>query len=353
MTEEKKLKVGVGLSGGVDSACVALQLLEQGHEVTGFTMVLTEHGDETVAKARRVADKLGIELKTVDLRREFSELVLSPFVSEYASGRTPSPCVVCNARFKFGAMWQAMQAHGCEAMATGHYVRVKRGESGEVELWRGVDATKDQSYFLSQLSREQLSHAVFPLGDKLKQDVKASVARLGLVAPAEGESQDLCFLPDGDYAPFVLARHPELGRRGAIVSLSGQVLGEHAGAFRYTPGQRRGLGLGGGPWYVCRTNIRTNEVVVAQRSEMGCRRLQLSGMNWLQECPAAGEAVRVLAQIRHLMRPCAATIVREDAGMRVVLTFDEPLLAASPGQLAVLYAGERVVASGWIDGVEA
>lgn len=344
--------MGVGLSGGVDSAAAALRLLEAGHEVLGFTMVLTAQGEATAAKARLVAERLGIPLVTVDLRREFDEQVLEPFVASYASGRTPSPCVVCNARFKFGVLWERMRAEGCEAMATGHYARVVRHTpEAPPELHRGADPAKDQSYFLAQLTHAQLARAIFPLGDCLKADVKARMASLGIVPPSEGESQDLCFLPQGDYASMVLARRPGLNARGPILNGDGHRLGTHDGAFRYTPGQRRGLGLGGGPWFVRRTDMATNAVVVAQRQDMRCQRLRLSGLNWLDPAPPPGQPLETTAQIRHLMKPRPAAIVRLPDG-NARLDFHENILAAPPGQLAVLYDGARVVASGWIEGAE-
>lgn len=352
MTDVKRQRVGVGLSGGVDSAAAALRLLEDGHEVLGFTMVLTAQGESTVAKARLVAERLGIPLATVDLRREFDEQVLEPFVAAYAAGRTPSPCVVCNARFKFGVLWERMREHGCGAMATGHYARVVRpAPETPPELHRGADPAKDQSYFLAQLTHAQLARAVFPLGDCLKADVKARMATLGIVPPSEGESQDLCFLAQGDYASMVLARRPDLNVRGPILDGDGQRLGTHDGAFRYTPGQRRGLGLGGGPWFVRRTDMTANAVVVAQRQDMRCRRLRLSGLNWLDTAPPTGQPLETTAQIRHLMKPRPAAVVRRPDG-DALLDFHENILAAPPGQLAVLYDGTRVVASGWIDGTE-
>ncbi len=338
--------VGIGLSGGVDSAAACLSLLESGCEVTGFTMLLNNSGAATVEKGAAVAQALGVPHVVLDLREEFERLILQRFVDDYASGLTPSPCVVCNALFKFGALWQAVEAHGCGRLATGHYARTELID-GRQTLLRGHDRRKDQSYFLAQLTREQLSHAVFPLGDCEKSDIKEKIHHLGIVPRSEGESQDLCFLPQGDFSTFVAARRPDLVKDGPVVDFAGHLLGHHHGAFQFTPGQRRGLGLGGGPWFVAQTDVKRNVVTVAHADEMVCRELTLRGMNWLADEPAVGEPLETTVQIRYLMTPRAAMLIRESNGTARV-RFHEPIMAAPPGQLAVAYNGEQVVASGWI-----
>jgi len=338
--------VGVGLSGGVDSAAACLKLLESGCEVTGFTMLLNDTGEATVEKGANVARILGVPHVILDLRVDFERLILQRFVDDYASGLTPSPCVVCNAEFKFGALWNAVATHGCGRLATGHYARTAIIDSRQA-LLRGHDRRKDQSYFLAQLTLDQLSHAVFPLGDSEKTELKEKIHSLGIVPRSEGESQDLCFLPQGNFAEFVSKRRPDLVKDGPVIDLSGHVLGRHHGAFQFTPGQRRGLGLGGGPWFVARTDVLNNVVTVAHAEDMICRELVLRGMNWLVKEPVEGEPFETAVQIRYLMTPREATLVCGPCGT-ARLRFHEPIMAAPPGQLAVAYNGERVIASGWI-----
>ena len=338
--ERKEQKVGIGLSGGTDSTAAAMLLLENGYDVVGYTMLTTDDRAAVAAKAAAVADKLGIEHRIVDLRNEFQLNVLDALVEGYANGLTPSPCVVCNRKLKFGALRERMLADGCDIAATGHYARLTRDETGRIQLRRGLDKTKDQSYFLAQLTVEQLDTVLFPLGDRLKVDLKEKVKSLGLVPKEEAESQDLCFVPNGGIGDFVAERRPALRRGGWIVDLAGQRLGRHNGAFQYTPGQRRGLGLGGGPWFVMRTDMATNTVVVAHREELGVSKLQLHGMNWLVEPKWPVECV---AQVRYLMKPREA-VVQEDG----LVTFKEPLEAAPPGQLCVFFNGDLVLGSGWI-----
>lgn len=348
MEERNKEHVGIGLSGGTDSAAAGYRLVSEGYKVTGFTMILSAHGEEVARKGAEVARRLGIEHVVIDLREAFERLVLKRFADEYACGLTPSPCVVCNSSFKFGAMWEAMSAHGCTRLATGHYVEVRHGGDGEAELWRGTDRSKDQSYFLAQLRPEQLSRSLFPLGTCQKREVAEMVRELGLIPRSEGESQDLCFLPDGNYADFVLERKPWLDREGVIVEYgTGRVLGTHRGAFRYTEGQRRGLGLGGGPWFVHDTDIARNVVTIAHAEDMGCSMALLRGMNWLDKEPAVGEGIEASVQVRHQMRPrCGRFVNLGDGCARLELS--EPVQAIPPGQLAVGYSGDRVLGSGWI-----
>ncbi|MBO7091266.1 MAG: tRNA 2-thiouridine(34) synthase MnmA [Victivallales bacterium] len=336
----KEQTVGIGMSGGTDSTAAAMLLLEAGYDVVGYTMLTTDDSEAVVAKATAVADKLGIEHRTVDLRDSFKCNVLDALVEGYANGLTPSPCVICNRKLKFGALRERMLADGCDFAATGHYARLTRDDAGHIQLRRGIDKTKDQSYFLAQLTSEQLETVVFPLGDRLKGELKEKVKSLGLVPKEEAESQDLCFVPNGGIGDFVAERRPALRHDGWIVDPTGRRLGRHDGAFQYTPGQRRGLGLGGGPWFVIRTDMATNTVVVGHREELGVTTLRVNGMNWLIE---PKWPVACVAQVRYLMKPCEA-LVHPDG----IVTFTEPLEAAPPGQLCVFYDGDQVLGSGWI-----
>lgn len=337
------MKIGVGISGGVDSALTARLLMEQGHEVCGYTMRLTDA--TPLEPAREVAGRLGIPWREVDLRSEFERCILSYFADEYACGRTPSPCCRCNPLIKFGALWEKMASDGCERMATGHYARlVPKGDS--LELRQALDSTKDQSYFLALLKREMLPRILFPLGEMRKINVKEKAASLGLLPKDKKESQDLCFISKGSHADFVGRRHPELFKEGWIVDAGGKRLGRHSGAFQYTVGQRRGLGMGGGPWYVIRVDIPQNLVVVGHAEDMRTDSIVIENVNWLG---TNGEGLSV--RTRYLMRPMPARL-EECGGGHWRVVFDEPAPLVPPGQLAVAYRGDAVVAGGWIVGDE-
>lgn len=339
------MRIGVGISGGVDSAVAASRLLAQGHQVIGFTMLLRPglHAAQTIEKARLVAQKLGISHVVLDFTSGFQKEILDYFISEYASGHTPSPCVRCNRRIKFGIMQQAILDHGCDCMATGHYARIAK-TGNIIRLLRGLDPIKDQSYFLAQLTQEQLSKACFPLGEFQKSAVKEQGAMLGLVPKSQSESQDLCFLPNGEFASFVTKARPDLVRPGWIVDTHGKRLGQHTGAFQYTIGQRRGLGLGGGPWFVIKTDMATNTVTIGHQEELTCNEISIDGLNWLV-LPQQKLAVQV--QLRYRMRPVNA-ILTTTSPTTANLAFPDGAPLAPPGQLAVAYQGEQVIASGWI-----
>jgi tRNA-specific 2-thiouridylase len=348
---DRKPIVGVGMSGGTDSSLTAYLLAEQGCEVRGFTLRLwheasTKSSDAHIQRAREVAAKLGIAHRVVDLSEAFLARIVEPFVAEYAAGRTPSPCVCCNMRFKFGLMLDLAREDGCDALATGHYVRTFAKPSGRIGLRRGADDSKDQSYFLAGLTQAQLAAARFPLGELEKRDVKVRADALGLIPHGQAESQDLCFIPDGDCAAFLARRRPDLVRPGPIVAEDGEELGTHDGAFRYTIGQRRGLGLSGGPWYVVRTDVERNLVVVGERASLMAHTVRLSGFNWVGFAPV--ETLDVLAQLRYNMRPVPAQLRMTD-DTTAALTFAEPVSAVTPGQFAVAYVGEEVAGGGWIE----
>ena len=336
---------GIGLSGGADSAIAAWMLKQAGSPVRGFTMRL--HSGSSTEKAERVAEKLGISLEILQLEAVFEEKIISAFVDSYADGFTPSPCVLCNRLFKFGIMQRAILDAGCTRVATGHYARVETAVDGRIRLLRGVDSGKDQSYFLAQLSQEQLSKACFLLGEFFKEEVLRQAYDLQLISPQESESQDLCFLPDGDFAALVASRHPELCREGWILDCSGKKLGRHPGAFRYTLGQRRGLGLGGGPWFVKDVKIQENLVIVGTAEQILGTKVHLEGINWLRTPPPDCESISCHAQIRYRMAAKSATLTACPQ-QTALLSFDKPVSAITPGQLAVCYDGQEVIASGWI-----
>lgn len=333
--------IGVGLSGGIDSTMAAWKLLQAGHKVIGYTMVVTD-GSSIGEDAQAAADWLGIPLRTIDLRDRFRDEILTPFVEAYSHGLTPSPCVWCNRKLKFGLLKEAMLADGCECIATGHYAQLDNA-GDRIKLRRGADPIKDQSYFLSQLDPSQLHGVVFPMGGMLKSDVRRLSAELGAPAAKKDESQDLCFMNES-IADFIGLHNPALCRPGWIVDLKGKRLGRHTGAFQYTRGQRRGLGLGGGPWFVADVNIEENKVVVAHDGEVASTSCRLTDMKYFADklLEIKGEA-----QIRYRMKPQSATI-KTSGDDTAELIFDAPVSSITPGQLAVLYNGDQVIASGWI-----
>ena len=349
------------MSGGVDSSVAAALLAEEGHDVVGLSMRLydSSHPSESwgscctlddLQDARRVASVVGFPHYIFNFERQFQDTVVSNFVREYAAGRTPLPCAHCNSDLKFTTLLERAQGLGATQVATGHYARIDRSADGRVLLKRGADPSKDQSYFLFSLTQDQLAHANFPVGDLPKSAVRAHARRLGLVVADKPDSQEICFVPDGDYASFVERREPVLSHGGAIVNEEGRQVGTHGGVHRFTVGQRKGLGLSStAPLYVLRIDADTSTVTVGARSALERTRLTASGVNWISmEAPAA--PVRVTAQIRHRHQPGAGSVVALDDGSRAEMIFDEPQIAITPGQAVVFYSGDTVVGGGWIDG---
>ena len=346
------------MSGGVDSSVAAALLAEQGHDVIGVSMQLYDQSEgqtsfgscctlDDLHDARRVAAAINIPHYVLNLERQFDEQVVSNFVGQYAAGRTPLPCARCNSELKFATLVERARGFGAEAVATGHYARVERAEaSGRYLLRRGADAAKDQSYFLFSLTQAQLARAVFPVGDRPKDSVRAYARRRGLPVADKPDSQEICFVPDDDYAGFVARRAPELDRAGAIVDERGRVLGRHGGIHRFTVGQRKGLGVQSpSPLYVLSLRPADGQVVVGPKSALDRTTLTASDVNWIVEPTGS---MRVTAQIRHRHPPAAAT-VDSTSGRRADVVFDAPQVAITPGQAVVFYDGEVVVGGGWID----
>ena len=346
-------RIVVGMSGGVDSSVAAAQLVEEGFEVIGVTLHLAGSTSrccslEDAEDARRVAERLGIRFYVANYKDEFRREVIEPFADEYLAGRTPIPCVACNKRFKFDHLLRRARALGADSVATGHYARIRANEeTGERELLRGRDADKDQSYFLFNLSQEQLRTARFPVGELTKAEVRDRARSLGLATAEKPESQEICFVPDGDYARVVEEVRPgALPGAGEIVDGAGRVLGTHAGVQHFTVGQRRGLGVHGhGKLYVRRIDAERNEVVVGTLEQGRSRGAELTGVSWTGAVPVA--PVEASVRIRYRHGGAAARIVpSSDGGARV--EFAEPVAAVAPGQAAVFDAGERVLGGGWI-----
>jgi len=356
-------KVVVAMSGGVDSSVAACLLHEQGYEVIGLFMrtgVEEPGGDgagrpvrgccgaQDAADARSVAGRLGVPFFALNFREAFEELI-EQFVAEYRRGRTPNPCVLCNERLKFGRLADYARAAGADFIATGHYARVLPAEDGP-GLFRGVDRAKDQSYVLFGIGRETLARTLLPLGGMTKAEVRACARRFGLTLSAKPESQDICFVPDGDYAGLVRRRCPEAFAEGPVLDVQGRRIGRHAGLPNYTIGQRRGLGLAlGEPCYVVAIDPARNALTVGPRSALAGTRLTASGMRWL--IPPPTEPFRALAQIRyaHQASPAVVEPLGPD-GARVA--FDQPQAAITPGQAVVLYRQDMVLGGGWIESSE-
>ena len=299
---------------------------------------------EDVNDARRTCEKLGIAHYVLDARAAFRRHVLEPFHQACAAGQTPSPCVGCNSRVKFGWLMERALELDCELVATGHYARIASAGS-RLYLERGLDESKDQSYFLFELSQFQLAHSVFPLGDMDKDEVRARAEAAALLPAAKPESQDLCFLPRGGRAEYLQTNVPELEQPGEIVRRDGRKLGEHRGVSYYTIGQRKGLGLGGGPWYVVELRPAARQIVVGREDEARQSRMRVRDLHWM--LPPANGKCSCQARIRHQHQPAPASVT-PGAANEAEVAFEEPQFAVTPGQAAVFYDGSRVLGGGWI-----
>ena len=366
------MKIAVAMSGGVDSSAAAAILKEQGHELVGFTMQLwnqrrglsvDENNEplpsrccslDDVYDARRVAEELGFPFYVLNLEREFERDVVQPFVTSYLNGETPIPCVACNSRLKFASLDRLAISLGCEKVATGHYARAEYdAAANRYRLFRGRNLQKDQSYFLWELTQAQLSRSLFPLGEMSKPEVR-DVARTRQLAVAEkAESQEICFVPDGNYAGFIdryLEAEDETDRspgEGEIVNARGEVLNKHNGIHRYTVGQRRGIGISSErPLYVISIDAEKNRVVVGSQEELLREEFTAAGVNWIA-FDSPDEPVRAEVRVRYRHTAAPATITPH-GDERVSIIFDEAQRAITPGQATVFYRGDEVVGGGWI-----
>ena len=347
------------MSGGVDSSVAAALLAEEGHDVIGVSMQLYDQSEgqtnfgtcctiDDLYDARRVAAAIGIPHYIVNFESRFDEQVVSNFISEYAAGRTPIPCAHCNSDLKFATLLERAVGFGGEALATGHYARTTRAADGSFELRRGADTAKDQTYFLFSLTQDQLARASFPVGHLDNQTVRDHAERLKLRVASKPDSQEICFVPDGDYAKFIEKAAPELKRPGTLVDQQGEVVGAHAGVHRFTIGQRKGLGLSSQqPLYVLEIRPDRAQVVVGPREALGRDSLTASQVNWVSGKPPA-DWLQVTAQIRYKHTAAPARVRATDLG-RVEAIFAEPQTAITPGQAVVFYDGDICLGGGWID----
>ena len=346
-------KIAVAMSGGVDSSVAAYLLREQGYPLVGVTLRLHDcAGPDDVSDARAVAQQLGFAHHAFDLSDHFRACVMGPFVRDYEQGRTPNPCVECNRNVKFGALLDKADQMGCGAVATGHYARIEQDKSsGRWLLKTALYPEKDQSYVLYCLTQSQLERSRFPLGDLSKQEIRAIALEQGLASARKGDSQDICFIPDGDYAAFIRRHTGRDYPAGNFIDPAGRVLGRHEGIIAYTLGQRRGLGVSSadGRLYVTKISPADNTVTLGKNADLFSRTLEADHIN-LIPCDklTSPQRVQAKARYRHSAQPATVEQVGED---RIRVTFDQPQRAITPGQAVVLYDGDVVVGGGTIDTV--
>ncbi|MBU6234687.1 MAG: tRNA 2-thiouridine(34) synthase MnmA [Alphaproteobacteria bacterium] len=357
----KDTRVVVAMSGGVDSSVVASLLHEEGYDVVGVTLQLYDHGlalekkgaccaGQDIYDAQMVAQARGFPHYVLNYESKFSDAVMEDFADSYLRGETPIPCVRCNQTVKFRDLLAVAKDLNADCMATGHYIR-RVLNNGKAELHRAVDAGKDQSYFLFATTQEQLDFLRFPLGGWGKDVTRDHARRFGLITAEKPDSQDICFVPNGDYAKVVKRIRPEAQKPGDIVHIDGRVLGRHEGVVGFTVGQRKGIGIGGGhtegnsPLYVVKVDAEKSQVVVGPREALACATVSLHQSNWLME--AAGNDMPVTVKLRSVSAPLPARLSVGNEGV-ATLTLETPQYGISPGQAAVCYAGDRVLGGGWI-----
>ena len=340
-------KVLLGMSGGVDSSTAALLLKEQGYDVTGLTLKLCkEDKGQDLADAKAVCEKIGINHITLDLKNEFYEKVISAFINDYKNGLTPNPCLECNKYIKFGIMLDFALKNGFQKIATGHYARVER-EGDRFILKKATDISKDQSYVLYSLTQHQLSHLLLPLGGLSKAQIREKAEKSGLVNANRPDSQDICFVPDGDYASFIEKTDGFVSQKGDYVDINGTFLGKHEGVINYTIGQRKGLGIAlGKPQFVIDKNAQTNTVILGDEEHLFKTEVLVKDVNFIPFGRLEKEMnVKAKLRYRHKESPCAISPLENG---KVKIVFSDPQRAPSAGQAAVFYDGDTVVGGGKI-----
>ena len=354
-------KVVVGMSGGVDSSVAAWLLREQGYEVIGVTMLLWQEdpawekedggccGLTAVEDARRVAWQLGIPHSVMNFKKEFKAHVTDYFSEEYIQGRTPNPCIACNRYVKWEALLSRSLGLGADYIATGHYARTVRLENGRYALRQSVTAAKDQTYALYSLTQEQLSHTLMPVGAYKKEEIRQMAERLGLSVAHKADSQEICFIPDHDYAGFIRRERGQVPEPGNFVDREGKVLGRHRGIIHYTVGQRKGLNLSlGHPVFVVEIRPESNEVVVGEANDVFTDRLICDKLNWMAIGGLHGRERQVMAKIRYSHKGAPCVIREAGGGRQVECRFPEPVRAVTPGQAVVFYEDGYVLGGGTI-----
>lgn len=334
----------IAMSGGVDSSVAAHLMLSQGADCIGATMQL--NGDENWADAAAVADRLGIPFQLIDGRNAFKKFVQEHFVRSYESGLTPNPCIECNKHLKFGLLLEKALEMGCDTVVTGHYAKISHS-NGRYYLSKAADLPKDQTYFLYGLTQHQLAHSCFPLGSLTKEQVRRIAAEEGFLNAKKRDSQDICFVPNGDFMDFIRQFTKKTYTQGDYLDLEGNTVGRHNGAIAYTLGQRKGLGIAlGAPVYVCAKDMENNTVTVGPNEALFSRELLADDWNWMR-ISGIQEPLRASAKARSRMTEQPATVYPEENGM-IRVVFDEPQRAITPGQAVVLYDGDDVIGGGTI-----
>ena len=343
-------KAMIAMSGGVDSSVVAYLMKQQGYDAIGVTLRLCDNkkggSEEDVRDAASVASRLGMEHIAISLYDEFKKDVIDRFIASYENGETPNPCIECNRYIKFGLLLEEAKKRGYDKIVTGHYARIEE-ENGRFLLKKGADRTKDQTYVLYSLTQEQLKHTILPLGEMSKAQVREIAEANGFINAHKRDSQDICFVPDGDYAGFIERYSGKTYPNGEFVDLEGNVLGEHKGIIRYTRGQRKGLGLAlPQPMYVCRTDLLENKVILGLNDDLFSSELDANDIN-LIACDRIDTSIRVEAKVRYSQGAQSATVWQTDDD-RLHIEFDEPQRAITKGQAVVMYDGDTVVGGGKI-----
>lgn len=343
------MKALIGMSGGVDSSVAVHLMMRAGFDCIGGTMLLHDSTPDAAQDAEAVAARLGIPFYVFDLSERFRKAVMDDFVGCYERGLTPNPCIVCNRYLKFGAFLDIAREMGCDCVVTGHYAKIEE-ENGRFLLKKAADEAKDQTYFLYTLTQEQLAHTRFPLGELTKAEARAIAEEQGFINAKKRDSQDICFVPDGDYMAFMERYTGKTYENGNYLDLSGKVVGRHKGAVAFTLGQRKGLGLAmGAPVYVCDKDMAANTVTVGPNEALFHASLRAADWNWIA-IEGLKEPIRVMAKARSRMIEQPATVYPEEGGFARV-EFDEPQRAITPGQAVVLYDGDTVVGGGTITAV--